>query len=429
MNASAASTKRGKDWPGAGANGRPDNQPAAFMALPNWPAPLDPNAFHGLAGDVVRLIEPASESDPASLLLQFLVAVGNLIGRKAHFIVESTWHTTNLYLVLVGTTSKGRKGTSWGRVRQLLKEVAPEWTEERIQSGLVSGEGLIEAVADNDKDGDNDKRLLVMQDEFASVLKIMNREGNILSAIIRSAWDSGCLSSLARGKNALHATGAHVSLLGHITRDELRRYLTETESGNGFGNRYLWAMAKRSKSLPEGGTVDLFGWQDLVGRLGECVDRSGTIEELKRDDEASRIWRVVYERLSEGSFGMFGAMTSRAEAQVVRLSMIYAVLDGSSTIRCEHLKAALAVWKYCEDSARFIFGRALGDPVADTILNRLQENGNEGLTRTQISQLFCRNKTANQIDSAVRSLQEYGRIVMERDEDTGGRPVERWRAL
>lgn len=413
------------------ANGRAAGEMTATPAvyLPNWPAEPTREALHGLAGDVVRLIEPASEADPASLLLQFLVAVGNLIGRRPHFDVEGTQHTTNLYVVIVGTTSKGRKGTSWGRVRQLLKEINPEWTDKRIQAGLVSGEGLIEAVADDDDK--RDKRLLIMQDEFASVLKIMNREGNILSAVIRSAWDTGNLSSLARGKNALHATAAHISLICHITRDELRRHLTETEAGNGFGNRFLWGMAHRSKSLPDGGTVDPAGWKDLVNRLGDCMECfASKVNELKRDDDARSIWRAEYERLSEGASGMFGVMTNRAEAQVVRLSMIYAVLDCSSVIRGTHLQAALAVWKYCEDSARYIFGGALGDPIADSILTALQAG--DGLTRTEISQLFSRNKTANQIDSALRTLQEYGRVRMERskrDGDAGGRPVERWRAL
>lgn len=429
MNLSSASPSRGERTPGDGVNGRAANFTEHAAMGPNWPAPLNREAFHGLAGEAVRLIEPASESDEASLLLQTLVALGNLMGRKSYFAVEGTKHTTNMYVVLVGMSSKSRKGTSWGRVRQLLHEVDPGWTADRIQTGLVSGEGLIEAVADSedDKDAKKDKRLLVLQDEFASVLKIMNREGNILSAIIRSAWDSGHLSSLARSKNKLKATEAHISQIGHITRDELRRYLTETEAGNGFGNRYLWAMSQRSKCLPDGGTIEVGAWAKLIKRMRCCIeDFVPRVEEMKRDEEASEIWRDEYPKLSEGSTGMFGSMTSRAEAQVVRLSMIYALLDESMLIRAAHLNAALAVWRYAEQSARFIFGGALGDPVADTILEKLAEAGDDGFTRTQISQIFNRNKTANQIDCALRTLQEYGRIRMER-EQTEGRPVERWK--
>ncbi len=69
---------------------------------------------------------------------------------------------------------------------------------------------------------------------------------------------------------------------------------------------------------------------------------------------------------------MLGAVTARAEAIVMRLAVVYAVLDGRTHIGVEHLRAALAVWQYCEDSARYVFGDALGDPVADELLEALR---------------------------------------------------------
>jgi hypothetical protein len=44
----------------------------------------------------------------------------------------------------------------------------------------------------------------------------------------------------------------------------------------------------------------------------------------------------------------------------MRLSALYALLDKSAVVKADHLKAALALWEYCEASARFIFGEALG---------------------------------------------------------------------
>ncbi len=96
--------------------------PAANDATTNtsgWPAPLDPAAFHGIAGEVVRMIEPDSESDPAAILLQFLTGFGALVGKGLHYRVEGDKHGTNLFTVLVGPSAKGRKGTSWSRVRQI----------------------------------------------------------------------------------------------------------------------------------------------------------------------------------------------------------------------------------------------------------------------------------------------------------------------
>src|SRR5690606_10039722 len=105
-------------------------------------------AFYGLPGEIVRAIEPHSESDPAGLLVQLLTGFGNLIGNRAHFRVEGDKHHCKLFTSLVGTTSKGRKGTSWGQIARLFESVDPVWTESRILSGLSSGEGLIWQVRD-----------------------------------------------------------------------------------------------------------------------------------------------------------------------------------------------------------------------------------------------------------------------------------------
>jgi hypothetical protein len=127
-----------------------DSQEAAnhFAHIPQWPDPLEPEAFHGVAGDFVRAIAPHTESDPAALLIQFLAAFGNVIGRCPHFAAEADRHSCNLFVCLVGATAKGRKGSSWSHIRRAGAGVDPEWGANRIQQGLSSGEGLIWAVRD-----------------------------------------------------------------------------------------------------------------------------------------------------------------------------------------------------------------------------------------------------------------------------------------
>jgi len=154
--------------------------------------------------------------------------------------VESTRHYSNIFFGCVGETAKGRKGTAWNLVRDVLARIDDTWARERIQSGLSSGEGLIAAVAHHDKAA-TDRRLFVLQAELASTLKVMAREGNTLSPLIREAWDSGSLRTLVKC-DPLHVEDAHISIVGHITRDELRRYLSATESANGFANRFLWVF-------------------------------------------------------------------------------------------------------------------------------------------------------------------------------------------
>jgi hypothetical protein len=378
-----AYTAPGPSYNDNGHQAAPESEPVRTQA--KWPKELAAAAFHGITGDVVKAIEPHTEADSASLLMQFLAFAGNAIGRKPHAKVEGDDHHLNLNVAIVGDTSKSRKGTSSGRIKQAFSLVDAEWTARVQYGGLSSGEGLIWAVRDpiskevKEKDGTRrtetvdsgieDKRLLVLESEFASTLKVMAREGNTLSPLIRQAWDNGNLSTLTKNSPA-KATDAHISIIGHITKGELLRYLNDVEAGNGFANRFMWSCSKRARVLPEGGgQVD---YQALVPRLCDSLRCAREIGLVERDDEARRAWAEIYGDLSEGRPGLFGSVTARAEAQVLRLSVLYAVLDGESVVRLPHLEAATAVWEYCEDSARYIFGDATGDPVADRIIEALR---------------------------------------------------------
>ena len=409
-----------------------------------WPPPLAQEAFHGLAGDIVRAMEPHTEADSAALLIQALVAFGNVVGRGAHFVAEADRHFLNLFAVVVAETSKRRKGSSWGRVRSLFETLDPAWIEDRVQSGLSSGEGLIWAVRDEitksepvrDKKevvgyqeiivdpGVEDKRLLVVESEYASTLRVVAREGNTLSPTMRTAWDTGNLRTLTKNSPAC-ATGAHISVIGHVTKSELLRYLDATEAGNGFGNHHLWVCARRSKVLPEGGG-DVAPQADLVLRLRQAVEFASTVGEMRRDEDARDVWWRIYEQLSEGKPGLLGAMIARAEAQAMRIACIYALLDRSPVVQREHLLGALAVWDYCEASARYIFGEALGDPIADQLLRALH-HALDGLTQTQIRDHFGRHTKGHVIDRALGALLERGLAHVD-SQQTGGRPVERWHA-
>jgi hypothetical protein len=108
-----------------------ETEPLVTTGQP-WPAPIAGEAFHGLAGEVVRAIEPHSESDPVAILVQMLVAFGSAAGRRAYFPVEADRHYSNLFAVLVGETAKGRKGTSLGHVLRLFDYADPQWRRERV---------------------------------------------------------------------------------------------------------------------------------------------------------------------------------------------------------------------------------------------------------------------------------------------------------
>jgi hypothetical protein len=399
-----------------------------------WPE-LDDKALHGLAGEIVWTVLPHTEADKVALLSSVLAACGNVMGRGTHMRVGADKHHLNLNVGLVGETSKGRKGMSWNLVCNLVHAADPFWAEDRVMGGLSSGEGLIYAIRDRrvseDTDGNpnvldpgvEDKRLMVVEGEFAGPLRTMTREGNTLSVLIRQAWDGGKLATLTKN-SPLKATDAHISIIGHITKTELLRQLSETDAHNGFANRFLWLLVRRSKALPFGGDWHTVDATPLIRQITVAVRYGREHREISWGDSARELWVEVYGGLSEGKPGLFGAATSRAEAQTVRLASLYATLDRSRTIERSHLEAALALWRYAEASALFIFGDATGDAVADRIAAALEEES-DGLTRTDLFHVFGRHRSRDRIDEALALLERLGRVRSERAE-TGGRPAERW---
>jgi hypothetical protein len=427
--------------------GWPEPPPALRTINPrgaDWPSPMNEDAFIGPAGEFVRFVEPQTESSREALLFQFLGMFGSCIGRGPHTAVEADRHGANIFIVIFGKSSKARKGTSFGYPRRAMSLVDADWVSKCLASGLSSGEGLIWPVRDpitklepvKEKGrivgyqevtvdpGVDDKRLLVVESEFANVLKVSGRPGNTLSPMIRNAWDDGVLRSMTKNSPAV-ATGAHISIIAHITAAELRRELTATESANGFANRFIFVAAKRSRLLPEGGDISEEEMSRFAAKLRDVVDFASEARQLRRDDEARKLWAEVYPTLSEGKAGLLGAVTGRAEAQVLRLSLLYALLDESEQIQERHLRAALACWRYAEESAAYAFGNESGNRIADKILDALHSQP-KGMTRTQIRDLFSRNKTREQIDEALRFLQERGLAESKKVSSKSGKSALHW---
>jgi len=372
-----------------------------------WPDPMGPDAFVGLPGDFVRLVSPHTEADPVALLGNFLVGAGVLFGREAYAIADGRKHYPVESLLVVGQTGVGRKGTATGRVMPVFEAVEEDFSSH-VLSGLSSGEGLIKGISPPEGAivlPTDVRRFLALLPEFASLLTVMKRDGNNLSAILREAWDCGRLRVLTR-KEPLDVDGVNVSIIAHVTPEELLNGLTATDRCNGFANRFLPILVRRSKLLPEGGgEVNL---SPIVMRLHAAIEAAKGRGQIARDGAARELWANEYGRLTRPRDGIRGALCGRAEAHALRLSLLYALLDGSSAIRPEHLQAALSFWNFCEASIEHIFGGASGDADGERILTALI---NGPMTATELGRLFTNNRSSDWIRAKMAMLVRRGKVV------------------
>ena len=382
---------------------------------PGWPARPDA-AFYGPAGDAALALAPHTEADDVAVLVSLLVSLGNAVGRDPHIIADGARHTARLDAVLVGETSRARKGSAQAQCDRTMQHVDADWFAKCTGSGLASGEGLIAALADR-----QDKRLRIVESEFARALIAAGRQGSTLSEIIRQAWDGDDLRVLTRTQ--LVVDGAHISLLGHITKAELRKQLTTMDMGNGFANRMLFVLARRSRLNPRGDTAPDSLYIDIAKPLSTALEAFRRLGRFRRTNEAEERWAEIYDEIAAADpGGLVGAITARGEAQVLRLSLVYAGLDQSDKIDLPHLEAAYALWGYSESSAMNIFGDSVGHACADRLLEALRAIHPQGLDGTQQRDLFSRHADAHDLDAARALLEERGLAKTMKQDGTGGRP-------
>jgi hypothetical protein len=400
-----------------------------------WPV-LSADALKGLAGQFVDLATRDSEADRAAVLATFLCRFGIEAGTRPYMWVGDSKHYPRLFVAVVGNTSKSRKGTSRGPVDRffLMPDTEGYFPCQCSPGPLSSGEGLVFAVRDPiykpvfDKrtgttethrvdDGVTDKRLWIIDEEFSGALAATKREGNTLSTILRCAWDNGSLEPLTK-QNKISATGAHIGVTTHITIHELRRKLEEVEAFNGFSNRFLWVCARRTKLVPLPEPMPDRSLSALQQLLIATLREAQQIGRMGFSDAAEDLWRTVYPEIAADHDGLAGAVINRGEAQVVRLGMTYALLDGISTIHENHLRSALAMWDYCRASALYIFHGFEDDPVSTKIMEKLSEGPIEF---TDLYRIFSNNASKRQIEEAVSGLAAKSKVTIEM-EPTGKRP-------
>ena len=405
-----------------------------------WPELAGP-AFRGLAGEIAKAATENSEADPVAVVATALTFAGATFGRNRYYDVGDTAHHGRLFTALVGASSRARKGTSLDPVRKIFDTASDALREKsslefpsglplKIVYGLSSGEGLINAIRDKHDDADEDwirdKRLLCIEGEFASVLKMGQRQGNTVGTVLRLAWDGWKLEPLTKN-DKIAATDPHICLLGHITKHELKSMLSTTDTHNGFVNRFCWFAVRRGKACPFPKPMSEATVADLGNHLAQVIawnhSRTGADRPLVMTNTAMNHYADVYAELTTDHPGLLGAATSRAEAQTLRLAMIYAQLDGAERIELSHLESALALWRYALDSAAHIFGNAELDPCAKRIIEFLSSGDK---SQNDIMNLFGRNKKAAELKEVLEELQERGRITLRMMPRKHGRPAMVW---
>lgn len=392
----------------------------------NAPRP-DPACLYGLVGDVAQAGSANTEANPFAVAAAMLVYLGAAVGRGPFMPIGDDWSHARLFMVHVGRSSRGRKGTAKKliyRINNAVKALDEYLVPQVHQGGLSTREGLALMIHDGYKDGKNevpvieDKRLMVVESEFANILHQSKRDGNTLSAALRDAWDGTSIRPAVKTCR-VWASDPHICIIGDVTPSELRELMNARELTNGFANRFIFFWAEGDKVLPFPQCTPRDVVDALADRVAQILRFAGADRHVDKDvmrmefsPEAASLYARLYRgELRDRSAGdqITGLLDRRAPV-LLRLAMLFALTDQTSVIAVVHINAAMAWVRYWVDSVKFIFQSAVDEAgaaatydMAQRIITYLAAHGQA--TRTELTRgCFGGHVSKAALDKALDEL-------------------------
>lgn len=392
----------------------------------NAPQP-DAGCLYGLIGEVAQAGSNDTETNAYAIAANFMAYLSCAIGRRVYLPIGNTRHHARLFCLHIGRSGRGRKGDAISlvlRIDEALREKALRFAPQIHRGGLSTREGLVTLIHDGYRQGQQDipaiedKRLWVVESEFANVLHQARRNGNTLSAALRDCWDGVHLKPATK-TNRVYASNPHLSLSGAISPSELTGLMSARELSNGFANRFLMIWAERSQMLPFPKETP----QPLVEHLAmktlrvlEFIgaDRPSEHDHLEMDLSPSAQWRYAQlyrdELNSDFGDGDISALLERRAPMLLRLAMLMALTDLCTQIDIQHIEAAMAWIRHATATVQYVFASVSGEAklvqilyLANKVLAYLRRH--EQATRSQISTKCFRGKVPKaQIDVVLTHL-------------------------
>jgi len=444
---------RSAPWPAADDVFPGDPAPPGDGPAPLAPPTMPAHAFPELLRRVVDAACFASEAHPVAVAANFLAMFCCLIGRTAFQRIGDSVIHARLFLLIIGKSGKARKGTAEQMVRELVRLVCiilrrRHGTQDKLHihsGGMATGEGVGHAIRDprepdekTGKGGDpgvKDKRLMVIESEFANVLAQTKREGNILSATIRNLWDGRDIEPLTKTSQT-KATNPHGVIIGHITGHEMVERSTENDTANGFLNRFVMLHVHRPKlvPLPEPTPGDVL--DDLAERLADAVDfatqgdpHGNNTHEVRMSSQARDCWVEMYPQITQDRDGLAGSLMARSEVYARMLAMIFALLDKRDVIEPGDLLTALAWVEYWRQSIEFVWREGEHQTELDDFTKAVLSTvlAKPGISLTQLQEAWHRNRI-KEVKAALETLLNLAPplIEMRPERKGGGRPAHRY---
>ena len=367
------------------------------------PPQTTPAMFPGLLATIIDACCTHSEAVPVAVAANVLLRMAALIGPTVYLPIGDERRLLNTFILMVGPTGLGKGSSNHGpsRIFRRVEEYLALDLKQQFEAGqsngiasypwltihtggLSSGEGLAAAIDDNSEPPVLDKRLLVFEPEFSTVMTMAQRTGNTLSMVLRNGFDGVDIKPLTK-RDKVQVTDPYLCLMGNTTARELACHdQSAMMTANGMLNRFLilWQQPTRAVPFPQAMTDDTV--DQLAEQLAQCIHhaRGGHHEthyrkvsqkarRISLNDDARAVWTESYsDLLNRPDCDRVQALTRRHRLHALILSALFALLDHRQVISASDVHSAIAWIDYSRQSVVYSFN-ALTDQQKSRQLSRL----------------------------------------------------------
>ncbi len=383
-----------------------------------------PSIENKLCNQYMQILEDVTEAPRSYHLFTFLTIVGMLVGRSAYISWGADKIFPNLWTMIVGHTGRARKSSTINKGRAILNDIAPD---VQVLSSLSTWEGLLSAMQrSNDNIVLRNEVTIVCMSEFDGFLK-KTRQDSIAHLIPQLCDLYDCqadVRSVTKG-NPLVVKNPFFSILAGIQPEVLEKSFQSNDVHGGFAGRFIYVYDVSDKEIP----IPIWNKQKEYNALLmelNAIKITNTKERAYAiSDDCIEIWNLFYHtyRTPNGDPPLLLQLNDRMQNHVLKIAMLFAILDESDNIDKKHLVDAVSIGYWLMYNNRKLFGM-LGISEQQRIEQKIIDLIGVGVcNRREIFQSLSGRITGRDFDYAITGLIKADVIYEQLMKNQRGRPT------
>ncbi|MGV9693423.1 DUF3987 domain-containing protein [Streptomyces sp. NPDC003444] len=384
---------------------------------------------YGPLGEAIEATMPSSEADPIGVWAASLSLFSSAISRSVRL---DNGRPVVVWTVLAGRSAIGRKGYALNTARTILKPVIGGYLDTRIRDGISSGASLVDMLAKLEletmgTEGGTDGRALVIEEEWAAVLKTQKRDRNF-STLFRSAWDGKTISNRTKKEGWITVQRPLLGFHSHITPGEWGAYVSSKDALGGSYNRLLPVLVEASKMLPYNNKMTPPDVPNLKAAYRWATEEERVIEFERAAGERFDELRALIEARMAEMPELLASYMERAAEQIQRIAAVLAITEKRTKIPRKAVEAAWAFIQYSMASVEKLVKEAAaegGRPVRsaeERIREVLARYGGEASSTILLRSLGS-SVNAAAVKEAVESMDDVEVYKLNVPGQRGAKPV------